>query len=75
VRAAIQCHNSTSATSTNSVFFGSMTNNDLRLGTNDSTRMTILGGTNAGRVGIGTTSPAAQLDVSGSVSQTIDSGG
>ncbi len=75
VRCALQCHNGSSATSTNAAFFGTLTNNDLKLGTNDSTKMIILGGTNAGRVGIGTTSPSAQLDISGSVSTTIDAGG
>ncbi len=75
VRGSLQAHNSTSGTSTNSVFVGSITDNDLRLGTNDSTRVTITAGTNPGRVGIGTSGPSFTLDISGSVSTTIAAGG
>ncbi|KAG6942284.1 hypothetical protein JG687_00019147, partial [Phytophthora cactorum] len=72
VRGAIQIHNGSNGTSTNAMFIGTMTNNDLRLGCNDSTKLTIQ---QAGRVGIGTSSPGAFLEVSGSVSSTIDAGG
>ncbi|KAE9088868.1 hypothetical protein PF006_g25483 [Phytophthora fragariae] len=72
VRGAIQIHNGSLSTSTNSMFIGTMTNNDLRFGCNDSTKLTIQ---QTGRVGIGTSSPGAFLEVSGSVSSTIDVGG
>ncbi len=41
VQFEIQCHNGASTTSTNSSCIGTITNNDLKLMTNDTTRMTI----------------------------------
>ncbi|GMF43607.1 unnamed protein product [Phytophthora fragariaefolia] len=75
IRAVLEVNNGSSATSTNAVFFGSSTDNDLKLGTNNATRMSILGGTNAGRVGIGTISPACGLHNTLTVSTTLDAAG
>ncbi|GMG16839.1 unnamed protein product [Phytophthora fragariaefolia] len=75
IRAVLEVNNGSSATSTNAGFFGSSTDNDLKLGTNNATRMTILGGANAGRVGIGSTSPAHGLHNTLTVSTTLDAAG
>ncbi|GMF37571.1 unnamed protein product [Phytophthora lilii] len=64
--------NGTTSTSSNAMWMGTHTANDVIFGTNSSTKMVL---TSAGRLGIGTNSPAAQLDVSGSISSTIDAGG
>jgi len=56
----IQCSTETSATSTNAAWIGTITNNDLRIGTNNSTKMIILAN---GYVGIGTTTPQYPLHV------------
>ncbi|GMF37831.1 unnamed protein product [Phytophthora lilii] len=64
--------NGTTSTSSNAMWIGTHTANDIIFGTNSSTKMVL---SSAGRLGIGTNSPAAQLDVSGSVSTTIDAGG
>ncbi|GMF27807.1 unnamed protein product [Phytophthora fragariaefolia] len=48
---------------------------EVNNGTNNATRMTILGGTNAGRVGIGTTSPLYGLHNTLTASTTLDAGG
>ncbi|GMF37840.1 unnamed protein product [Phytophthora lilii] len=64
--------NGTTSTSSNAMWIGTHTANDIIFGTNSSTKMVL---TSAGCLGIGTNSPAAQLDVSGSVSSTIDAGG
>ncbi|KUF78761.1 hypothetical protein AM587_10000162 [Phytophthora nicotianae] len=72
VNFGIQLHNGATSTSTNGAYFGTLSNNDFVLMTNNSRRLTILGGTNAGRVGIGTATPSAGLQVSLNVSQTID---
>ena len=56
----IQCSTGTSATSTNAAWIGTITNNDLRIGTNNSTKMIILAN---GYVGIGTTTPQYPLHV------------
>ncbi|GMF37147.1 unnamed protein product [Phytophthora lilii] len=55
-----------------SAYFGTTSTNDLVLMTANTRRVTV---SSAGRVGIGTGSPSAILDVSGSVSSTIDIGG
>ncbi|GMF60088.1 unnamed protein product [Phytophthora fragariaefolia] len=75
IRAVLEVNNGSSATSTNAVFFDSSTDNDLKLGTNNATRVTILGGTNAGRVGIGSTSPAYGLHNTLTVSTALDAAG
>ncbi|GMF41293.1 unnamed protein product [Phytophthora lilii] len=64
--------NGTNSSSSNAMWIGTHTANDIIFGTNSSTKMVL---TSAGRLGIGTNTPAAQLDVSGSVSSTIDAGG
>ena len=57
----IQCSTGSSATSTNAVWIGTITNNDLRIGTNNSSsRITI---TAAGYIGMGTNSPGYPLHV------------
>ncbi|KAF1773901.1 hypothetical protein GQ600_16609 [Phytophthora cactorum] len=71
VNFGIQLHNGANSTSTNGAYFGTLSNNDFVL----MRRLTILGGMNAGRVGIGTASPTAGLQVTVNVSQTIDSSG
>ncbi|GMF31227.1 unnamed protein product [Phytophthora lilii] len=68
----LQLNNATSATSTNSAYFGTTTGNDLVLMTTNTRRVTV---TSAGRVGIGTGSPSATLHVSGSNSYTVGVGG
>lgn len=50
----LQMNNATSATSTNSAYFGTTTGNDLVMMTANTRRLTI---TSTGRVGIGTGSP------------------
>ena len=71
-RGQILISNNTAGTSTNAMWIGTSTANDLILGTNGSTKMLI---TSAGRVGIGISTPATMLDVLGSVSVSIDIGG
>lgn len=61
----IEPHSGSSGTTTNAGWIGTSTTNDLRLGTGNTTRMTILSG---GNVGIGTTSPGVLLDVNGTAS-------
>ncbi|GMF38175.1 unnamed protein product [Phytophthora lilii] len=68
----LQMNNATSATSTNSAYFGTTTGNDLVMMTANTRRLTI---TSTGRVGIGTGSPSAFLHVSGSNSYTVGVGG
>ena len=58
----IEPHSGSSGTTTNAGWIGTSTTNDLRLGTDNATRMTILSG---GNVGIGTNSPGVLLDVNG----------
>ncbi len=54
----------TAATSTNGAFFGTKTNNNFSLMTNNMNRMLI---TSTGNVGIGNVSPAYTLDVTGNI--------
>ncbi|KAJ8572058.1 hypothetical protein ON010_g4776 [Phytophthora cinnamomi] len=68
----IEVNNGNKATSTNAAWIGTSTANDLKLGTGGTTQAIL---TSAGRFGIGTTSPSAWLEVSGSVSQTVDAAG
>ncbi|GMF14258.1 unnamed protein product [Phytophthora lilii] len=65
----LQMSNATSATSTNSAYFGTITTNDLVLMTANTRRVTVTS------VSINTGSPSALLDVSGSVSSTLDIAG
>ncbi|DBA04774.1 TPA: hypothetical protein N0F65_004411 [Lagenidium giganteum] len=58
---------------TYAAFIGTVTLNDLKFGTNDSTKMCIK--SSNGYVGIGTTSPTTPLEVNGSTSRTFDAGG
>ena len=51
-------------------FLGTFSNHDLRLITNNTSRLTI---TSGGNVGIGTSTPTARLDVSGSIQTTSTS--
>ncbi|POM81459.1 Hypothetical protein PHPALM_568 [Phytophthora palmivora] len=69
---AFQLHNGSNTLNTNSCYLGTVSNSDLRFMTNNSFKVAI---TNAGRMGIGTNAPAALLDVSGSVSSTLDIAG
>ncbi|KAG6942725.1 hypothetical protein JG687_00018898 [Phytophthora cactorum] len=68
----IEVNNGVRSTTTNATWIGTRTTNDFRLGSNDST-VTII--TAAGRVGVGSTTPSYQFQVSGSVSSTIDAAG
>ena len=72
VKLVIEVDNGSSGTSTNAAFIGTESSNDLRFGTGNSTRAII---TAAGRMGIGTVSPTAGLQVSINVSTTIDPAG
>jgi len=56
----LQVHGGDAATGSNAAYFGTVSNNQLRFGVNNSTRMTL--DTN-GYVGIATTSPSAPLHV------------
>lgn len=68
----IEVNAGASTTTTNATWIGNLTNNDLRFGTNNSTKMVL--DTN-GRLGINTTSPSSYLSVSGTVSNTFNVGG
>ena len=72
VKAKLLVSNNTAGTTTNSFWLGTETNNDIIFGTNNATKMTLTAG---GRLGIGVSAPAVPLDVSGSVSVSIDVGG
>lgn len=64
-------------TTTNGTFIGNITQNDLKFGVNNSTKMTISSASStSGFIGIGTSSPVVPLDVSTSgTSRTFDVGG
>ncbi|KAE9067160.1 hypothetical protein PF006_g30054 [Phytophthora fragariae] len=64
--------NRAASTSTTSVVMGTVSANDFRVMTNNSTRMTI---TSAGRVGIGITAPLYGLHCTTTATVTIDGGG
>jgi hypothetical protein len=68
----IEINSGANTTSTNATWVGNLTNNDLRFGVNNSTKMIL--DTN-GRLGIGTTAPSTTLHVSGIVSNTFNVGG
>ncbi|KAG6945615.1 hypothetical protein JG687_00017183, partial [Phytophthora cactorum] len=68
---AFQLSNGSSATSTNSAYLGTVSSNDLVFMTNNTRKITL---TAAGRLGIGTSAPSAQLEVSASVVSTLDVG-
>ena len=59
-------------TTTNAALFGNLTNNDLRFGVNNLTKLIL--DTN-GRLGIGTTTVSTTLHVSGTVLNTFNVGG
>ena len=67
----LQVHSGNASTASNAAYFGTISENQLRFGTNNSTRMCI---DSSGRVGIGTNSPAANLSVSGSTNITLGVG-
>ncbi|DAZ94091.1 TPA: hypothetical protein N0F65_004203 [Lagenidium giganteum] len=64
----VELNAGSNATSTNATWIGNVSNNDLRFGVNNATRMIL--DTN-GRLGIGTNSPVALLHVSGSNTYTV----
>ncbi|KAE9049883.1 hypothetical protein PR003_g3143 [Phytophthora rubi] len=70
VQFQIEVNNGTNATSTNATWIGNYSANDIRFGTNQTTRMTL---TNTGRLGISTATPSAPLHVNASVSYTWNS--
>ncbi|KAE9044217.1 hypothetical protein PR002_g2918 [Phytophthora rubi] len=63
VQFQIEVNNGTNATSTNATWIGNYSANDIRFGTNQTTRMTL---TNTGRLGISTATPSAPLHVNAS---------
>jgi hypothetical protein len=67
VQFEIQVSTGTNATTTNAAWFGTFTNNDLRFGTNNGTRMTLSA---AGNLGISNVTPTYKLDVSGDINLT-----
>lgn len=72
VELQIQCASGSNATSTNAVWIGCVSNNDLRFGNNNATRAII--DTN-GRLGVGTNTPSCGLDIAtgeNSVTTTIN---
>ncbi|KAE9115854.1 hypothetical protein PF006_g19184 [Phytophthora fragariae] len=68
---AFQMNNGAASTSTNSIVMGTVSVNDFRMMTNNSTRMIT---TSTGRVGIGTNTPFYGLHCTSTVSMTIDAG-
>jgi hypothetical protein len=70
VQFLVECSNNTSATTTNACFVGTQTVSDLRIGTGNSTKMTIQASN--GYVGIATSTPAYPLSVMANVSSTVD---
>ena len=73
VQLLLECHNAANTTNTNAVFIGSLSNNDLRLGVNNSTKLTIsAGASTAGFVGIGTSLPDIPFSVQLNKSYNVD---
>lgn len=68
----VELHNGTSGTSANAAFVGTLTSNDMAFMTGNSRRMTIK---SDGKVGIGTGTPVAPLQVSTTISYTWNSSG
>ncbi|GMF48332.1 unnamed protein product [Phytophthora fragariaefolia] len=71
----IEVSNGSKTVSTSATWIGNNSDTDLRFGTNNSTYGICLGGTNRGRWGFGTTSPAYGLHNTLTVSTTIDAAG
>lgn len=67
IQFSIQLNKGAQATSSNSAFIGTLTNNDLRFGVNNSTKMTL---TTNGWLGIGTTGANYPVDVT--ISQLVN---
>ncbi|GMF49777.1 unnamed protein product [Phytophthora fragariaefolia] len=71
----IEVSNGSKTVATSATWIGNNSDTDLRFGTNNSTYGICLGGTNRGRWGFGTTSPAYGLHNTLTVSTTLDAGG
>ncbi|GMF47696.1 unnamed protein product [Phytophthora fragariaefolia] len=71
----IEVPNGSKTVSTSATWLGNNSDTDLRFGTNNSTYGICLGGTNRGRWGFGTTSPAYGVHNTLTVSTTLDAGG
>ncbi|GMF37458.1 unnamed protein product [Phytophthora fragariaefolia] len=70
----IEVSNGSKTVSTSATWIGNNSDTDLRFGTNNSTYGICLGGTNRGRWGFGTTSPAYGVHNTLTVSTTLDAG-
>ncbi|GMF22350.1 unnamed protein product [Phytophthora fragariaefolia] len=68
----IEVSNGSKTVSTSTAWIGNNSDSDLRFGTNNNTYGICLGGTNRGRWGFGTTSPAYDVHNALAVSTTID---
>jgi hypothetical protein len=71
VEVSIQINNGSNATTSNSGYIGTTTSNDFVLMTANSRRLTV---TAAGRIGIGTGTPVAPLQIASTISYTWNSG-
>ncbi|GMF34559.1 unnamed protein product [Phytophthora fragariaefolia] len=71
----IEVSNGSKTVSTSATWLGNNSDTDLRFGTNNSTYGICLGGTNRGRWGFGTTSPAYGVHNTLTVSTTLDAAG
>ncbi|GMF56483.1 unnamed protein product [Phytophthora fragariaefolia] len=71
----IEVSNGSKTVSTSATWIGNNSDTDLRFGTNNSTYGICLGGTNRGRWGFGTTSPAYGVHNTLTVSTTLDVSG
>ena len=67
VQFEIQVNSGSSATTTNAAWLGTFTNNDVRFGTNNNTKMLLSAG---GNLGINNLTPTYRLDVSGDINLT-----
>jgi hypothetical protein len=67
----LQVHSGAASTASNAAYFGTVSNNQLRFGTNNSTRMTL---NTSGYLGIGTNSPGTFLHVNGSTNISLGTG-